>query len=161
MNNVILSIHHRHTENILNGTKTVELRKSLPREMPGKVYLYDTQEKKIVGYFIPRKTDKRYNFTEFIREMGDRTGLNPDEIVRYFKGNPPICYYEINFALRFINFIPLPPGIRAPQNFIYCGELHETCEACGGTGYYGDNGPGIAGNTEYCACDQCPAGEGK
>jgi len=31
------------------------------------------------------------------------------------------------------------------------------CEACHGTGYYGDNGPGIKGNREYQPCDQCDA----
>jgi hypothetical protein len=29
------------------------------------------------------------------------------------------------------------------------------CEVCYDTGWYGDNGPGIAGNTEYQECDQC------
>jgi hypothetical protein len=29
------------------------------------------------------------------------------------------------------------------------------CEYCEGTGYYGDNGPGITGNTEYHGCDMC------
>lgn len=31
----------------------------------------------------------------------------------------------------------------------------ERCEICHDTGYYGDNGPGIRGNSEYCPCDQC------
>jgi hypothetical protein len=29
------------------------------------------------------------------------------------------------------------------------------CEVCCDTGYYGDNGPGIKGNTEYHPCDIC------
>jgi len=29
------------------------------------------------------------------------------------------------------------------------------CEYCNGTGYYGDNGPGITGNTEFMECDYC------
>jgi hypothetical protein len=29
------------------------------------------------------------------------------------------------------------------------------CDYCYDTGYYGDNGPGIAGNTEYQQCDEC------
>lgn len=33
------------------------------------------------------------------------------------------------------------------------------CPACEGTGWYGDNGPGIKGNREYHRCDQC--GQGK
>jgi len=29
------------------------------------------------------------------------------------------------------------------------------CELCKGTGWYGDNGPGIRGNTEYVPCEKC------
>jgi hypothetical protein len=35
------------------------------------------------------------------------------------------------------------------------------CEYCDDTGYYGDNGPGIDGNTEYHPCDQCVLTTGK
>lgn len=33
-----------------------------------------------------------------------------------------------------------------------------TCELCRDTGWYGDNGPGIRGNTEYVPCDCKRAG---
>lgn len=29
------------------------------------------------------------------------------------------------------------------------------CELCKGTGYYGDNGPGVRGNREYMNCEVC------
>jgi hypothetical protein len=29
------------------------------------------------------------------------------------------------------------------------------CDLCGGTGWYGDQGPGMAGNSEYQPCEQC------
>jgi len=32
------------------------------------------------------------------------------------------------------------------------------CEDCAGTGWYGDNGPGIIGNSEFVRCD-CGEGE--
>jgi hypothetical protein len=32
------------------------------------------------------------------------------------------------------------------------------CEVCDGTGFYGDNGPGVRGNREYQPCDQCRGG---
>jgi hypothetical protein len=34
----------------------------------------------------------------------------------------------------------------------------ETCDDCAGTGWYGDNGPGVAGNSEFVRCD-CGASE--
>lgn len=126
--NVIISIHHRHAENILSGKKTVELRKSLPRIMPGKVYLYDTKEKKIIGYFVPKHTE-RIRFFEANcwdihrgKPMWEFAAISKEEFCDYyFEGD--VFYYEIDFALRFKNPVPLPLGIRAPQNFIYCGEL--------------------------------------
>lgn len=30
-----------------------------------------------------------------------------------------------------------------------------TCELCKGTGFYGDLGPGIRGNSEYARCEAC------
>jgi len=30
-----------------------------------------------------------------------------------------------------------------------------SCEFCNDTGYYGDNCPGIAGNSEWHECDEC------
>ena len=34
----------------------------------------------------------------------------------------------------------------------------ETCDDCAGTGWYGDNGPGVVGNSEFVRCD-CGASE--
>ena len=44
------------------------------------------------------------------------------------------------------------------------GPVNPKCEYCAGTGYYGDNGPGIKSNREYQPCDMCkaaPGGEGE
>ncbi len=32
---------------------------------------------------------------------------------------------------------------------------NKNCELCNGTGWYGDNGPGIRGNREYVPCEHC------
>ena len=34
----------------------------------------------------------------------------------------------------------------------------DQCPTCNGTGWYGDNGPGIIGNAEFVRCD-CGTGE--
>lgn len=33
------------------------------------------------------------------------------------------------------------------------------CDACADTGWYGDNGPGLEGNSEHVPCDQCDRGK--
>lgn len=35
------------------------------------------------------------------------------------------------------------------------GVIRKDCPECEGTGFYGDNGPGIKGNREYVECDSC------
>jgi 5-methylcytosine-specific restriction endonuclease McrA len=37
-------------------------------------------------------------------------------------------------------------------------DVGQPCEDCNGTGWYGDNGPGIVGNSEFVRCD-CGTGE--
>jgi hypothetical protein len=32
-------------------------------------------------------------------------------------------------------------------------DVGQPCEDCNGTGWYGDNGPGIVGNSEFVRCD--------
>lgn len=39
--------------------------------------------------------------------------------------------------------------------------VNKDCELCKGSGWYGDNGPGIRGNREYVPCEYCnPKGDG-
>lgn len=38
-------------------------------------------------------------------------------------------------------------------------EKKYNCKSCNDTGWYGDNGPGIKGNSEYMPCDQCDRGK--
>jgi len=33
--------------------------------------------------------------------------------------------------------------------------IEQQCEECRGTGWYGDNGPGVIGNREFHRCDSC------
>ena len=43
MNQIMLSVQPKWAEKILNGTKTIEIRKSVPKELPCEVYLYVTK----------------------------------------------------------------------------------------------------------------------
>ena len=57
MNEIILSIHPEHAENIIAGRKTIELRKTVPKELKQKdgtrfrVYMYVTGGVGIIGHF--------------------------------------------------------------------------------------------------------------
>lgn len=45
MKSILLSVRPKWVEKILNGEKTIEVRKSAPKELPFKVYVYCTKEK--------------------------------------------------------------------------------------------------------------------
>jgi len=50
----------------------------------------------------------------------------------------------------FYHMVGCPDHPDAKQKRLIYG-----CDACNDTGYYGDNGPGIAGNGEWHECDEC------
>lgn len=47
MKKVLVSIHPKWCEKIASGEKTIEVRKTAPKEVPFKVYIYETKGKKI------------------------------------------------------------------------------------------------------------------
>ena len=78
MNAVMISIQPKWVEKIANGEKTIEVRKSAPKEVPFKCYIYETKGQyvkfthgahtkygygrgKVIGWFICDKVDE-YNF---------------------------------------------------------------------------------------------------
>lgn len=69
MKSVLISMRPRWVEKIASGKKTIEVRKTAPREVPFKCYIYCTKDKyypfdidegKVIGEFI---CDKLYEFT--------------------------------------------------------------------------------------------------
>ena len=45
MKSILMSIQPKWVEKIINGEKTIEVRKTAPKEVPFKVYVYCTKEK--------------------------------------------------------------------------------------------------------------------
>lgn len=64
MKSVLISIRPEWVEKIVNGEKTIEVRKSAPKEVPFKAYIYCTKGNaqsrcgKVIGEFICDKVDK-------------------------------------------------------------------------------------------------------
>ena len=58
MKSIMISIQPQHVEKILNGEKTIEIRKTMPKcELPCKVYIYCTMGKNTIVY-VERKGEK-------------------------------------------------------------------------------------------------------
>lgn len=124
MLDIILSIKPKYAEMILQGTKTAELRKSLPKEMPGRVYLYATDPvKRIIGWFVPGGSRVLHHIDEY-HYFVERSGLSEKEFMAYGKGGKigVILIKEVTRCDR-----PLPKGMRPPRNFVY---LKEPCASC-------------------------------
>lgn len=124
---IILSIKPKYAAMILNGTKTVELRKSLPRELPGKVYLYATKPVgKIVGWFVPKDMFKRITSLCSYDVITRLAAITTDELDQYYGEDMAyFCWFLIREAHQCDRH--LPRGMKPPRNFVY---LKEPCASC-------------------------------
>lgn len=76
MKSILLSIHPKWAEKIASGEKTIEVRKTVPKMCPFKVYIYETRAKphgkgKVIGEFICYRVCK---FEPYINTCGTVTG---------------------------------------------------------------------------------------
>lgn len=111
MKNILLSTRPKWCEKIVNGEKTIEVRKTAPKEVPFKAYIYETYDKKyddigicwgkekcfehgckkVIGEFICDKVDE-YTFSHYEAEYRvthveqKAMCLNQPELIRYGKG---------------------------------------------------------------------------
>lgn len=114
MESVIVSIKPEWIEKIIRGEKTIEVRKSAPKEVPFRAYIYCTKSKeyevtvdevrddgkerhhngkgKVVAMFVCDRVDK-YTFSHYEAEYRvthveqEAMCLNQLELIRYGKGN--------------------------------------------------------------------------
>lgn len=114
MESVIVSIKPEWIEKIIRGKKTIEVRKSAPKEVPFRAYIYCTKSKeyevtvdevrddgkerhhngkgKVVAMFVCDRVDK-YTFSHYEAEYRvthveqEAMCLNQLELIRYGKGN--------------------------------------------------------------------------
>ncbi len=117
MKSVLISIHPEWCEKIVNGKKTIEVRKTAPKEVPFKAYIYCTKvesnwqyrdyvgayvnskgkivfaQQHIIGEFVCDRVDE-YTFSHYEAEYRvthveqEAMGLNQAELIRYGKGKP-------------------------------------------------------------------------
>lgn len=64
MKSVLISIHPEWVEKIANGEKTIEVRKSAPKEVPFKAYIYCTKDK---PYLYRVDDDNNFELTNTLR----------------------------------------------------------------------------------------------
>lgn len=118
----LLSIHPRHAESILGGTKKVELRRTPVSNEISLVLLYATAPvRAVVGWFAVAGIDS--GSKSRIWETHSRVaGITRDEYRSYFAGANrafAIQVGETSRLKRAVDLDKLPSVSRAPQSFQY------------------------------------------
>ena len=121
--NVIMSIHPKYAQAIIDGKKLYEYRKLLPKRTDIiKVYIYTSKPTKaIIAYFTIKRiiSDTPSMIWSQTHEHG---GITKKQFNEYFKGHSVAHAIEIGEVVKLDT--PIDPktiieGFTAPQNFMY------------------------------------------
>jgi len=124
VDDVIISIQPVHAERLYKGEKVFELRKSIPRIVPRRIFLYETNGVKGVRGHIIVERVLSGSPESLWRTVGNRatSKIRFDE---YFHGRSIAFAFEVGEAVVYQNPIKLEemsriqPGFRPSQNFLY------------------------------------------
>lgn len=125
---IVMSIKPEWCDKIFSGEKCFEVRKTVPRNMPTKVYVYKSGSGNVVGEFIALYAFKYY--AKHIKVITDPqswsyilegTCLTKNQFLDYIGDSK--CYYviQIRYAILYKAQIPLSEfGLkRPPQSWCY------------------------------------------
>lgn len=119
MTTVLISLHPRHSKNILAGKKIIELRKRFPDYAKQVVFYETVPTKAIVGIFSVKSVYHRLP-EFFIDECQQKLQLTRDEISKYLNGRDGIGI-EVNQVHSLRRTISLEKmksvGINPPQSY--------------------------------------------
>lgn len=103
---IVLAIHSRHAQAILEGEKTHELRKRLPRLSRGDVvYLYETAPtSSIVGGFVVDGV-RRDTPARTWRTVGNGFAITKPEFDGYVNGSEKVIALKVSGAFRLKNAV--------------------------------------------------------
>ena len=122
MKTLLISLHPRHSKNILAGFKTIELRKKFPEDVK-RVFFYETTPTQaIVGCFAVKETRllKPIEWCSFHYELR----LTHDEIKNYLKDKEGIGVFVENVQRTwYVNLERMKEAnINPPQSYIYLSD---------------------------------------
>lgn len=125
---IVISILPEHSRRIFTNEKQYELRKAIPKVIPRRIFLYETDgSQRISGHIIIERVIS--GAPDYVWEQTGEKGTTKERFYNYFK-NTPIAYaYEISHAVQYSEPLHLAelkiiePDYRPPQNFIYLENL--------------------------------------
>lgn len=119
---VLISIHPRHAEKLLGGTKKVELRKTSFAEDVSRVVVYATAPTKAVVGWLEIEGIERHSPSRVWQLFGAHTGISRKEFRRYFSGHRTAVAIRVRQPRRLrypIALADLDPELSAPQSYRY------------------------------------------
>lgn len=125
MRDIVASIHPRHAQAILNGTKTIELRRKLPKRSVGLMYIYETAPTSmVIGAVQVMAVDERQK-GEMWAVHGPWSGVTETEFYDYFDGAALAGGLVLRYPDNFKAAYPITDlGLtRPPQSWCYVPEV--------------------------------------
>lgn len=123
---LLISIQPRFAEAILEGTKTVELRRRPPRDRPDVVIIYSSGTSRSVVGVAQLRGVHTSSPAEIWRRFGRRAGVSRTEFDEYFAGSDSASAIQLRRPERAEVSMPLESlreyGLEPPQSWRYLDE---------------------------------------
>lgn len=120
---LLMSIQPRFADAILDGTKTVELRRRPPRDHPGVVIIYGSGAAKAVLGVAQLKEVHTSTPDDIWKKFGSTAGVTRAEFNEYFEGSETASALELTHPHRSGDDVPLSRlrelGLEPPQSWRY------------------------------------------
>lgn len=125
---VIITILPEHASKLYDGIKLFELRKVVPRDIPRRIFLYETEDvKSVTGYLIINRVIS--GTPDMIWKETGESATTKTRFFSYFENKSQAHAFEVECAIKFKQPISLKKictieqGFRVPQNFLYLKNL--------------------------------------
>lgn len=124
----LMSILPKHAARLYRGTKLFELRKTVPRSAPKRIFLYEADGvAAITGHIIIDEI--LAGSPEGVWNLTGEAGTTRSAFEAYFAGRQIAYAFRVGAAVKYSQPITLEatigiePGFRVPQNFLYLRNL--------------------------------------
>lgn len=123
---IMLSIKPEYSSKIKSKTKTVELRKRIPKVMPDVILVYESAPTKCLSYAVRVTHVHSASVPELWKQVGSVSGITKKEFYAYFGERPKGFAYGLQKILdlpkQFSREDLLSQGIFPPQDYCFVPE---------------------------------------
>lgn len=130
MTDAIFSIKHHYAERIYSGHKCVELRRTAPKKLIERAWIYETAPiKRVTDWFEPSQIYPAMDYKALLERFGEEMCLGiqiaeteEEQLLAMIEalGDRPLHAISIKRAHRIS---PVELRIRPPQSWMYCRNL--------------------------------------